>query len=524
MIALNMRPNIFPLPPLCHPLLASHSDLPLSFGSHHNRNRQRHAQSVACHSIANSAIQSLNLLNASFGSSSIPLSPQSPVSIKNCFSLARNSTVPSATQSRLLAHIYACAARFVRRRDSSESECDDFNFSSISLSQHLRTSDLFSYSNKQTTPVVPILSDRISLPVNAGAVELTNLLPTELASQYASHSAALFRSPADLASSPPAPVPRLCASQSEWIKLVRRLKSSKMVSFTAKPKSVCGVFAVPKDKDADRLIIDARPTNRLFVEPAKVKLPTPDLLAQLETDPSRKFFVAKVDLDNFYHRLLLPVWIREYFALPPVRAADVGLESLYGSDTLIFPCCMTLPMGWSHSVLLAQMAHENFVSTHTALRPCDRITSSTDGLVDRIRHQIYIDDLILIGTDEHALRSAQTEYVDAVQAVGLVVKPSKVVAPSELGVECLGLEVDGTNHTVGVSATKLERLRSDTRRMLESGSCSGDDLSHIVGRWTWAALACRSAFSVFSAVYRSSNALDPECFGSGRRCRVNCGL
>jgi hypothetical protein len=275
-----------------------------------------------------------------------------------------------------------------------------------------------------------------------------------------------------------------------------------MVSFTAKPKSVCGVFAVPKDKDADRLIIDARPTNRLFVEPAKVKLPTPDLLAQLETDPSRKFFVAKVDLDNFYHRLLLPVWIREYFALPPVRAADVGLESLYGSDTLIFPCCMTLPMGWSHSVLLAQMAHENFVSTHTALRPCDRITSSTDGLVDRIRHQIYIDDLILIGTDEHALRSAQTEYVDAVQAVGLVVKPSKVVAPSELGVECLGLEVDGTNHTVGVSATKLERLRSDTRRMLESGSCSGDDLSHIVGRWTWAALACRSAFSVFSAVYR----------------------
>ncbi len=34
--------------------------------------------------------------------------------------------------------------------------------------------------------------------------------------------------------------------------------------------------------------------------------------------------MAKVDLDNFYHRLRLPVWMRPFFALPAVRAGDVS--------------------------------------------------------------------------------------------------------------------------------------------------------------------------------------------------------
>jgi len=36
-------------------------------------------------------------------------------------------------------------------------------------------------------------------------------------------------------------------------------------------------------------------------------------------------YVAKVDLDNFYHRLRIPVWMQQYFALPPVPAAAFGL-------------------------------------------------------------------------------------------------------------------------------------------------------------------------------------------------------
>jgi hypothetical protein len=42
----------------------------------------------------------------------------------------------------------------------------------------------------------------------------------------------------------------------------------------------------------------------------------------------------------------------------------------------------------------------------------------------------------------------------------------------------------------------------DTEELLAGVECSGEELERLVGRWSWAALACRPAFAVFSAVYR----------------------
>lgn len=259
---------------------------------------------------------------------------------------------------------------------------------------------------------------------------------------------------------------------------------------------------MPKGEDSIRLIIDARPANAAFVDPPKVQLPTPDLLARLHSNSNQPLYVAKVDLDNFYHRLRLPTWMRPYFALPPVTAEHVGMSTEFGSGTLIYPCCTTLPMGWSHSVYVAQMAHEHLLNSSTPLQPCDRIHADGDFRLDRMRHQVYIDDLNLFGHDPDALARIQSHYVQTVSAVGLPVKPSKVVAPSCHGVECVGLEVHGTHYEVGLSAAKLTHLCQDTFALLRSGLCTGLELSKLVGRWTWAVLVCRPALSVFSAVYR----------------------
>jgi ribonuclease HI len=62
--------------------------------------------------------------------------------------------------------------------------------------------------------------------------------------------------------------------------------------------------------------------------------------------------------------------------------------------------------------------------------------------------------------------------------------------------------VHGVDHTVGATVAKLDALRADTRRLLAAGVCSGTDVAHVVGRWTWAAMACRPVLSVFNAVYR----------------------
>ena len=38
--------------------------------------------------------------------------------------------------------------------------------------------------------------------------------------------------------------------------------------------------------------------------------------------------------------------------------------------------------------------------------------------------------------------------------------------------------------------------------ILEVGQCTGEDLARIVGPWSWAFLARRSAFSIFNDAYR----------------------
>src|SRR5690349_4242743 len=162
----------------------------------------------------------------------------------------------------------------------------------------------------------------------------------------------------------------------------------------------------------------------------------------LQVDPGVAVWVAKVDLDNFYHRLLLPEWMQPYFGLPPVLASDIGVDG----EGLVYPCCKTLPMGWSHSVFVAQACHEYLLDTRTRLRPEDRVTVAGDLRLDRTRHQAYIDDLILLGPDRDQVDELQQHYMGVVGGVGLPAKMSKVVRPRCDGVECLGLEVDGVRH------------------------------------------------------------------------------
>lgn len=501
--------SIFPLPLISQPFEPR---------SRSRRLAQRFRRASITTNITNQCLHALNTLSSSFASNHSthqslararnrsPSPPHPSSSTSSCFtsssptSSSSTSSTPSSAQSRVVAHVHSCAHRFVSRRASSDAECDDPFFDLNFLSQNLQQSDLEAYASHSPQLVVPIIADRISLPSSAGSVDLLSLLPPSYSAQYSDSNSLLL--PPQERSKPPRT--SLMATPEEWVKLVRRLFALGMVEFTIAPKVVCGVFAVPKSDASDRLIIDARPANVVFTEPEPVRLPTPDLLARLCTDGSRPFFVAKVDLDNYYHRLRLPVWMRSYFALPAVRAGDVSEEvaARFGADCRVFPCCVTLPMGWSHSVLVAQIAHEHLLNTHTTLRPDDRITHNTDSIVNRTRHQVYIDDLNFIGTDRAAVQMAQTEYIQVVQAIGLVVKPSKVVAPSADGVECLGLEVHGSEHTVGVSVSKLTRLCRDTQRLLAHGKCSGLELAHLLGRWTWACLACRPALSVFSAVYR----------------------
>jgi hypothetical protein len=495
--------SLFPLPRIVPPI--DHR----RHASCTNRQRARFKARVERTAVANRAITALNALSISFSQTIIAPTCTTYSHPPASGSTPHSSPSTSAAQQRLTDNVVACARRFVHRasdpsdRDACGEqfeglEADDvFGFRQFDGSLPMHTSIGNGYS--KSTTAVPLVADRVALPDVAGAVDLLGALPPSVASYYESPRDCVRHDDTPTT----APRARVFGSRREYIKLLQRMAAVGMLTYTTTPKVVVGLFGVEKDDGMIRLIVDGRPTNAVFESPPHVDLPTPDLFARLEVPAGKRLLVAKTDLSDFFFRFRIPSWMHAYFALPAVRADEIGMQSEYGS-VMIHPCLAVLAMGWSHSVFVAQSAHEHLLNTATRLQPCDRITQSSDLRLDRPRHALYVDDLIQMAVedDREVVTSMQDEYVDVAIARRLPVKARKIVTPRSDGVECLGFEVHGTQLTVGVSPRKLRTLCDDTRSLIAQRHTTGRELATIVGRWTWAMLARRPALATFNAVYR----------------------
>ena len=159
-----------------------------------------------------------------------------------------------------------------------------------------------------------------------------------------------------------------------------------------KPNVINGMFAVEKDETKQRLTFDGRRANLYFETPAKPELPRPGILTQLTEEESEDLYAGKTDLDNFYHRILLPTWVQQYFGLPKVK---VGKNWVY-------PYITSVPMGWSHSVFIAQGIHSHVV--RLAGLPADKnICSRPATEIGVGRYEKYIDDFFVLGSDKSLL-------------------------------------------------------------------------------------------------------------------------
>jgi hypothetical protein len=288
--------------------------------------------------------------------------------------------------------------------------------------------------------------------------------------------------------------------------------SVNMVAFTPFPKVVNGLFCVLKPDGSLRLIIDARKLNAIMAAPPSLELPNPELIARLESD-DRPVYAFKEDMKDFYHMYLTPEWLWPYMSLPSVRAAEVGLGDKYGDDTLIFPMCTTLPMGWSWACFLSQTSHKHIAYTLSSLREEDSLSTHNDNWLDRSRHLIYIDDFCGFGYDDARLTVLRDEYLTAMRKAGHVNKASKSIAPTCDGIEVIGVFFHGRNHSVGFHPAKLQRLIDRTRQLIHAGECSGKDLQRILGTWTWAFLVCRPAFAMGRPFDLSTVAFSPRRIG-----------
>lgn len=355
--------------------------------------------------------------------------------------------------------------------------------------------NLFTY--KQRSQTLPVVAENVALPPTDNCVDMLSALSPTMRELYSQPGNVLRVDP-------PETMPRatVFASLVEYLALLRKLRARDMLGATTQPKAINGIHCTPKSGGALRMILDARPANALFAKPPKTQLPNPGLIASLLHADTANIFVCKVDSSNYFYQFRLPDAYLPFFALPSVRAGDIGFGQEYGDDTMIYPCLNRLPMGWSHSVAIAQDAHTHMVHSSGLLSPRDEIKVGNDMNLDRTRHCVYIDDLVLISTDRRHITDLQHRYIALAQHRGFPINHDKTVWPTNRPTDVLGVQLDGLNGTYGLSTRKLSRLITETRAVVRRGWASGDDMEVLIGGWTWAMLTKRATLAVFSAVYR----------------------
>jgi len=164
----------------------------------------------------------------------------------------------------------------------------------------------------------------------------------------------------------------------------------------------------------------------------------------------------------------------------------------------------TVPMGWSHSVNVAQAVHEHVVYSAGALRREESLVSDSGSfdLSNGARHGLYIDDLFVISHFQVLANSQLDACLNAYQAAGLVAKSSKVQRASCDGVDVLGMEVHGRRFTVEVGAEVRVDLIQSAIKLLSQHTVTGLELSSLIGRFTWCMLVKRPSLQCFHQVYR----------------------
>jgi hypothetical protein len=346
------------------------------------------------------------------------------------------------------------------------------------------------YAAEATNSRVWLDPEALSLPPDgvAGTTEFMTLLPVEIKKLYQSE-ASLLRDPEEQKEDPK---PFLGVSPERYHDLIVRLERANLVTLQDhRPKVINGVFAVPKDGNQQRLIIDARPANAVLIPSPAVLLPNPGKLAELHLSPDLPLFVGKSDMDNFYHRLAMPRWLQQFFGLPALQIRG----------DRVWPVVRVLPMGWSHSVYVGQAIHETIAEKAGMDIACS-FQRSSDMVIGPIRHGEYIDDYFALGSDKAKIESSLKRMLQACASVGTPAKESKVVFPSEKGeTTILGVVLDSEGKAKPVRE-KLSALIVQTQKMVAYRTWSRKEIERLLGRWAWILLLRRPLFSVLSTVYQ----------------------
>ena len=317
------------------------------------------------------------------------------------------------------------------------------------------------------------------------------------------------------------PLPRvqIKASRQQSKDLLRFLDKHKRLVLAPKqkirPERCCGAFALIKDANKDRLIIDARPANNVeFTLSSWTKtLGSVTALLQLELLPDHKLYMSGTDLRDFYYcfavsearslRNSLKIPIDHTFA----RELSCYDEKLHGRGTL-YPCLSTMAMGDCNAVELGQMAHINLGISARAFSPYELLTVHSRAPRGRIASGVVIDDVLIaeqllpvdaasgVTEGEYRLNLLRERY----QVEGLCAHPAKTFKKSE-SAEVWGVAIDGARGFCRSSPKRVIPLVAVTAKTARLGVATVGFLEVLAGAWVSVLQVRRRMLSLLQLIY-----------------------
>eukprot|EP00438_Fugacium_kawagutii_P008019 Skav209170 [mRNA] locus=scaffold1137:401715:406094:- [translate_table: standard] len=278
-----------------------------------------------------------------------------------------------------------------------------------------------------------------------------------------------------------------------------------------------GIFAVPKDQDHDRLIINPQKINSrmLSISDFTKSLAPGSMLSLLSLNPHEVFRFSADDLTDYYYT----------FAVSEARARRNSFRMRFRPEELqhlrcykpeyadsgdLLLCLSVLAMGDSLAVEVAQQAHHNvlkmlcgaMLSTETVRYrfPIPR-TPFVELLA--IDDHVGIQKLPLVDlADAPTLRDTQVfEHAErAYQQVGLVQHPRKRRRNLTQGT-ILGADFDGVKGRVMAPRSRIALLSLISLAVVRAGTCTRHTLQMIVGCWVHVLLFRRVLFSIIDALF-----------------------
>ena len=279
-----------------------------------------------------------------------------------------------------------------------------------------------------------------------------------------------------------------------------------------------GLFGVPKPGKTSargnqvlRLIMNLIPINRaLDVVLGDIQeLPSAAIWQQLVLFEGSSITISQADMASaFYLFRLPPAWLKYLAFNSKLRRTDVGLTG----PGFVFPACRVLPMGWSSSVGLMQMASRELIR-RASIPNSDELRRGNvvpPWFVDILQKagphhswwQVYLDNFMAAevtrfgspaGTDLRLHEAA----VDAWTSQGVLCSEDKHVRKADIATE-LGVQIHGPGGLVGASSERIYKAVLASLALLSHGPSKVKHLQIVLGRWIFILQYRRVAMSVLS--------------------------